>query len=174
MAAEAVQERLAEQLVELYPRAVPLVYGFLVARCGDAGLAEELTAQTFLAAVGAIRSGTIDEMSPAWLTVVARRRLVDHWRRKAIEERHLRALEADVEETVDPWEETIDVGVTRQALMTLPAQHRAVLTLRYLDGLPVAEVAEHVGRGLHATEALLQRAKAALRRAYLEGASDAG
>jgi RNA polymerase sigma-70 factor (ECF subfamily) len=47
------------------------------------------------------------------------------------------------------------------------------LTLRYLDGLPVAEVAEHLGRGLHATEALLQRARAALRRIYLRGACDA-
>jgi RNA polymerase sigma-70 factor (ECF subfamily) len=42
------------------------------------------------------------------------------------------------------------------------------LTLRYLDGLSVAEVSEHVGRSLHATETLLVRARAALRRLYQE------
>ena len=40
---------------------------------------------------------------------------------------------------------------------------RTVLTLRYLDGLPVAEVAQELGRSLHATETLLVRARAALR-----------
>ena len=54
----------------------------------------------------------------------------------------------------------------------LGAHHRAALTLRYLDGLPVAEVADHLGRTLHATEALLVRARLAFRRAY-EG-SDGG
>ena len=44
--------------------------------------------------------------------------------------------------------------------------HRAVLTLRYLDGLSVGEVAGVLGRTLHATEALLVRARAAFRRTY--------
>ena len=42
------------------------------------------------------------------------------------------------------------------------------LTLRYLDGLPVPEVAAHLGRSVHATETLLVRARAALRRVYEE------
>jgi RNA polymerase sigma-70 factor (ECF subfamily) len=46
--------------------------------------------------------------------------------------------------------------------------------LRYLDGLPVAEVAEWVGRSLHATETLLVRARVALRRVYLEDHSHDG
>jgi RNA polymerase sigma-70 factor (ECF subfamily) len=63
---------------------------------------------------------------------------------------------------------------TRAALDRVGPHHRAALTLRYLDGLPVAEVAENLGRGLHATEALLQRARRALRAAYVEGGTDAG
>jgi RNA polymerase sigma-70 factor (ECF subfamily) len=56
--------------------------------------------------------------------------------------------------------------VVYAALSELNAFQQAALTLRYLDGLPVAQVAEHLGRSLHATETLLTRAKAALRRAY--------
>ena len=44
--------------------------------------------------------------------------------------------------------------------------HRAALTLRYLDGLPVPEVARHLDRTVHATEALLVRARAAFRLLY--------
>jgi RNA polymerase sigma-70 factor (ECF subfamily) len=44
--------------------------------------------------------------------------------------------------------------------------HRAALTLRYVDGLSVAEVARALGRTVHATEALLVRARAAFRRTY--------
>jgi RNA polymerase sigma-70 factor (ECF subfamily) len=54
-------------------------------------------------------------------------------------------------------------------LSELGAHHQAVLTLRYLDGLPVAEVAAHLGRTVHATEALLVRARIAFRRAYDAG-----
>ncbi len=54
-------------------------------------------------------------------------------------------------------------------LDTLGPHHRGALTLRYLDGLPVPEVAEQLGRTVHATEALLVRARAAFRRAYEEG-----
>jgi RNA polymerase sigma-70 factor (ECF subfamily) len=46
--------------------------------------------------------------------------------------------------------------------------------LRYLDDLPVAEVASLLGRGVHATEGLLVRARAAFRRIYdAEEARDA-
>jgi RNA polymerase sigma-70 factor, ECF subfamily len=56
----------------------------------------------------------------------------------------------------------------------LPGPQRAALTLRYLDGLPVAEVAACLGRSVHATETLLVRARAALRQVYREeGSGDA-
>jgi RNA polymerase sigma-70 factor, ECF subfamily len=55
----------------------------------------------------------------------------------------------------------------------LAAQHRAVLTLRYLDDLPASQVAALLDRTVHATEALLVRARAAFRRAYVTtGGSD--
>jgi len=47
-----------------------------------------------------------------------------------------------------------------------------VLTLRYLDGLSVPEVSELLGRTVHATEALLVRARHAFRARYAEGSCD--
>lgn len=40
-------------LLALYDTALPQVYGYLLARCGDRALAEDLTSETFLAAVSA-------------------------------------------------------------------------------------------------------------------------
>jgi RNA polymerase sigma-70 factor (ECF subfamily) len=50
----------------------------------------------------------------------------------------------------------------------LSADHRLALILRYVDDLAVAEVANHLGRSLRATESILARARAALSAAYDE------
>lgn len=158
-------------LLELYDAALPEVYGYLLARCGDRVVAEELTSETFLGAVRTCRTAGAGPVSVPWLIGVARHKLADHWRRRAREERGLRLVHDEQPETVDPWDAELDVLRAREVLATLGAHHQAALSLRYLDGLPVPEVAEHLGRTVHATEALLVRARAAFRRAYEEGES---
>ncbi len=152
-------------LLELYDEALPHVYGYLLARCGQRPLAEDLTAETFLAAVDAVRKPGAPALSVAWLIGVARHKLADHWRRVEREQRGLRALD-DEPTSADPWDGEIDAIRARDVLTQLGAHHRAALTLRYMDGLPVGEVAAHLGRTVHATEALLVRARNAFRRAY--------
>ena len=153
-------------LLELYDDALPHVYGYLLARCGDAGLAEDLTAESFLAAVHAVRKPGAPGPSIPWLIGVARHKLADHWRRVEREQRGLRLLDGEPARVEDPWETIVDRIRARQVLGRLGAHHRAALTLRYLDGLPVPEVAQHLDRSVHATEALLVRARAAFRRIY--------
>src|SRR5882757_2806400 len=91
-------------LLALYDRALPQVYGYLAARVGDAAVAEDLTAETFLAAVRAVREAKVPELTIAWLVTVARNKLVDHWRRSAREERSLRLA-------VDPDDDVVDDGM---------------------------------------------------------------
>jgi len=158
-------------LLALYDRAVPEVYGYLLPRCGSITLAEDLTAETFLAAVAAVKRRTVPHLTMAWLVGVARHKLVDHWRRQGREERNLRLVHDETTPAEDPWDEHLAAGRAHAVLEKLGPHHRAALTLRYLDGLSVPEVADHLGRGVHATEALLVRARIAFRRAY-EGAGD--
>jgi hypothetical protein len=47
----------------LYHRALPQVYGYLLPRCGSAVLAEDLTAETFMAAVAAAGRDCPPELS---------------------------------------------------------------------------------------------------------------
>ena len=46
-----------DPVVAIYAQALPRVYGYLLPRCGNVSIAEDLTAETFLAAVSAARSG---------------------------------------------------------------------------------------------------------------------
>ena len=163
-----------DPVLAIYREALPRVYGYLLPRCGSAALAEDLTSETFLAAVDASRRGDLTELSTAWLVGVARHKLVDHWRRLAREQRGLAAAEASSTDVDDPWVEFVDAEAAYAALAHLPVPQRAALTLRYLDGLPVADVAEHLGRTVHGTETLLARSRAALRRRYQEGHHHAG
>lgn len=158
-----------EGLLALYDRALPMVYGYLMARCSDRAVAEDLTAETFLAAA-AVGAGS---PSVAWLIGVARHKLVDHWRGQAREERLLQAVGGTTPEVEDPWDVHLDLLRAREVLAGLAPHHRAALTLRYLDGLSVPETAAALDRTVHAAEALLVRARAAFRRCYEEGGTDA-
>jgi RNA polymerase sigma-70 factor, ECF subfamily len=166
--ASAASGRPGGDFLGFYDDALPHVYGYFARRCGHPALAQDLTAETFLAAVAASRREAPPPMSVPWALGVARHKLVDHWRRTARDERNLRVLSDAVPDADDPWDAELDAVRARQILEQLAAQHRAALTLRYLDDLPVPEVAALLGRTVHATEALLVRARAAFRRAYTD------
>ncbi|MBO0691399.1 MAG: RNA polymerase sigma factor [Acidimicrobiaceae bacterium] len=155
--------------MDIYPTALSQVYGYLLPRCGSVAVAEDIAAETFHAAVDGLERGAAPVPTVAWLIGVARHKLVDHWRRVGREQRH---LPSNADEVDDPWPEIIDVDAVHAVLTRLPSPQRAALVLRYLDGLSVAEVAEYVGRSVHATETLLVRARSTLRRVYLEEYGD--
>lgn len=149
-------------LLELYDRALPQVYGYLMARCADRALAEDLTAETFLAAA----SNRQQPVSVGWLIGVARHKLADHWRGEARRQRLLEAVGQTASDRDDPWPATLDMLRAREVLAGLAPHHRAVLVLRYVDGLSVPDTAAILDRTVHATEALLVRARRAFRRRY--------
>lgn len=154
------------RLVELYDDAVGEVYGYLVRRCESPAVAEELTSETFLAAADAVVRRPPPDLSVAWLIGIARHKLADHWRRREREQRLLVAVDAQPDDTADVWDVELDRITAHDVLAELGPHHRGALTLRYVDGLPVREVAAHLGRTEKATEVLLVRARAAFRTAY--------
>ena len=147
-------------LASLYEQHAVEVYRFVHRRCRDQALAEDVTQDTFLAAVR-----TVDDpasITVGWLIQVARNRLVDVLRRQARYEGKLQLVGSSTE---SPDEAGAVVGRLRMtaALEQLRVEHRIVLMLHYVDGLTVAALAEEVGRTPKAVEALLTRARRALR-----------
>jgi RNA polymerase sigma-70 factor (ECF subfamily) len=158
----------AADLMRIYDGAVEEVYRYLRSRCGQRHLAEDLTADTFLAAVGQVQRNGVDEVTVAWLIGIARHKLMDQWRRTARRPEVL--VDASVSDgdvgVDDSWSEVIDRQNVGVVLESLGPHHRSALVLRYFDGLPVPEVALHLGRSVHATETLLVRARREFRAEY--------
>ncbi|MGB6616446.1 MAG: sigma factor, partial [Trebonia sp.] len=105
-----------DPVAAIYHRALPHVYGYLLSRCGDVSLAEDLAAETFMAAVAAVREPGRPEapsITTGWLVGVARHKLADHWRRSIREERSHAAAGARAggwagDALDDPWDEWLD------------------------------------------------------------------
>ena len=150
----------------MYDDALPAVYGYFVRRCGDRGTAEDLTSETFLAAMDAARKDVPPPITVPWLIGVAppqagrplppRSRPVQRPGRRA----------AGAGRPADDWDAELDRIVAESVLARLSEQHRTVLALRYMDDCSVPECAELIGRTVHATEALLVRARRAFRSHY--------
>lgn len=164
----ALGDVLADEVVfrAWYDRSMPRVYGYLFQRCGrDRQLAEELTQQTFTDALRTHRRATADD-PVAWVIGIARHRLADHFR--ALERRErgfLRLLSRSPAPDVTWIGDQEPEGVLVESLRHLPAAQRAAVTLRYVDDLPVREVAALLGRSEGAVESLLSRGRETLRRA---------
>lgn len=145
-----------------YQEALPAVYGYFFNRCGGRrDVAADLTQETFTTALVSLTNGAVVDAPLPWIVTVARRRLVDHIRRREPEPTRGVTEHAD-EVWVGPgWTSDTEVRLV-EALGRLDDDHRLVLALRYVDDLSVGEVAELMERSVRATESLLVRARAAL------------
>jgi RNA polymerase sigma factor (sigma-70 family) len=157
---------------EFYREHVEAVQRFVARRLDDPHLAADLTADVFLAAVGAAPSYRDDRGVPrAWLFGIARVVVASELRRSA-RERHAvrriegrRLLEAD---DVARIQERIDAAIQARSLYAalgrLPESERAVLELVAVDELSVSDAARVLGIGPVAARVRLHRARATLRR----------
>lgn len=150
-----------------YEQALPVVYSYLFHRCGGPAVAEDLTQDTFMAAVAEIGKGRLVESPLPWVLGIAKHKLLDHYRRKEREERKL-SLAAEAGPVREDWATEISRERALAALDGIPISHRAVLVLRYLDGMSVPEVAHAIGKSVRATESLLARGRESFKRAYME------
>jgi RNA polymerase sigma-70 factor, ECF subfamily len=115
-------EPLADQrraLLALYDSALPEVYGYLYRRCESASVAEDLTSETFLAAVDSLRRRRLPSLTVAWLITVARNKLVDYWRRAEREQRMLDVVTRPDGPGSDRWEVDLDRLVAHETLAAL-------------------------------------------------------
>lgn len=152
---------------ELYEEALPTVYGFVRLRVGTSAVAEDITAETFAAALARFQEGTADEVTISWLRMVAKRRLIDLWRRESVASDKVVVLAGSLRSRHEPSAE--ERGRVMQVLDDLDSSHRAVLVMQHIEGYTVNEIAEVIGRSPKATESLLTRARNAFRETYREG-----
>ena len=139
------------------------IYRFVRRRTSSREEAEDLTQETFAAAVKALDEARSTEEAPplAWLYTVARRRLIDRLRR---ERRHSLAAESVIPGSSD--ERLYGPSIVRalqEGLHELDEQQRQAVVLKLFEGRPFAEIAAIVGASEEACRARFSRGLAALR-----------
>ncbi len=150
----------------IYRSTLADVYGYLLAHTGgNRALAEDITAETYLHATRHFAKGGGAEVTIAWLKTVARRRLVDHWRREERIRNRAARLEEELVLSTTSSDHAERLAV-HDALGQMPDIQRLVLTLKHVDGLRVAEIADLLDRSPKSIESLLTRARATFREVY--------
>lgn len=156
----------SEAFAELYRRNLRAVYRYHLSRVGNVHDAQDLTAQTFLAAQEAIASFQGRGKFAAWLMGVASRKTVDYFRRQ----RSILPLEEANEvadDSIAPEEfaaQQLSLEQVAQALSHLSTDRAEAIALQVFGGLSVAEVAQVMDRSEAAVKMLVCRALKDLRK----------
>src|SRR3954470_9270326 len=125
-----------------YRRHVDAVLSFFRSRTGDPELAADLMAETFAAALlAAPRFKRRREPASAWLFTIARRKLIDSWRRGKVEDAARRKLRLEPMELDDAGVARVDALIDQdrepnpltELMHRLPSDQREALRLRVLD-----------------------------------------
>ncbi len=140
---------------QFYDAHVDEVYRYVHRRCRDHSLAEDVTQDTFMTAIRTVEDpGTI---TVGWLITVARNKLFDVFRRQVTHEEKLQLVANEGAGT-----DELDIAErlrVEAALGVLPVHYRLVLTLHYINGLTVRDIAAELDKSLKSVEGLITRAR---------------
>ena len=157
---------------ELYRRYFDRLHRFCQRHTRDVHEAEEIAQEAFVKALRSMGSLTGERRFYPWMTVIAKRLTIDRHRKlsrlELTDEPDMGAVDADL----DHLFAAVDAGHVRDALAAVGPRHREVLLLREAEGLSYAEIGDQLDVPVTTVEALLHRARKALRREYALVAGD--
>jgi len=162
----------ADALRELYARHGRLVYGLAWRIVADAEAAEEICQDVFLRAWE--KAGTYQHEKAqvrTWLARIARNRAIDLLRRRGAREARARgaweemksaALEAHPDPATPVETDELRSRVSR-AILSLPLEQRAALSLAFFQGQTHRQIAEATGEPLGTVKSRIRSAMLKLR-----------
>jgi RNA polymerase sigma-70 factor (ECF subfamily) len=163
------QEGSADAFGELYRIYCDTVFRYIYYRVSTRALAEDLTSETFVRALRRITTFSWQGRDfGAWLVTIARNLVADHFKSS----RHRMEVSTgemlDSNEVEASPEDSVLEHLSNEALLhavhRLNDQQRECVTLRFLQGLSVAETADIMGKNEGAIKTLQYRAVRTLAR----------
>ena len=159
---------------DLFDRYYDVVFRYVLFRMNDRTLAEDLTQETFLRALRRITSVTYQGRDiGAWFVTIARNLIFDHVKSSRY---RLESTTSDIVElspsTHGPEQQVLDMATNEELLRCvrkLNADQQECISLRFLQGLSVAETAKIMDRNEGAVKALQHRAVRRLAQLLPEG-----
>jgi RNA polymerase sigma-70 factor (ECF subfamily) len=159
---------------ELFDRYYDVVFRYVLFRMNDRTLAEDITQETFLRALRRISSVSYQGRDiGAWFVTIARNLIFDHVKSSRY---RLESTTSDMIElspsTHGPEQQVLDLATNEELLRCvrkLNADQQECISLRFLQGLSVAETAAIMDRNEGAVKALQHRAVRRLAQLLPEG-----
>lgn len=153
----------------LYDKYAPKIYSYVYHRLSDPIAAEDLTAQVFLRMIEALQTDKGWRTSfSGWIFRIAHNLIIDYYRKRSQasftdidDSPHLPAHEGDPYTVAATL---LDNATLLRAVNELTEEQAQVISLRFLEGLSIAEVALAMDKTEGAIKALQYRAVASLRR----------
>lgn len=158
-------ERAFNTLIDRHQQAVRV---FLLRLLGDAADADDIAQDTFLAAWTEVRSFRGEASVRSWLCGIAWRKAKAaqrSWVRRRMRDAAHHGQQPGPESSGAPIEDRLAV---RQALLALPLEQRAAVTLCLVFGCSHSEASQIIGVALGTVKSHVSRGRERLRRA-LEG-----
>lgn len=157
-------EETNKKFSQIYDRYVEKIYRYVFLRVNSREAAEDLTSETFLRGYEAFKkTGKKIENPQAFLYKTARNLVVDHYRGKgraqlvSIEDSNLQFADNKINLEKDAIVAS-DLDQVRKAMAGLNEDYQNAIIWRYLEDLPIKEVAHLLDRSEEATRVLLHRA----------------
>lgn len=155
----ASAETDVEAFARLYRRHLHRVYSYLHSRCGNVQDAQDLTTQTFVAALRGIGSYEPRGLFTAWLLGIARHKLNDHFRGN-----HVSIPIDEIAPALDRTD-SVEEAIVKQLrieeitriLEKLNRDRAEAIRLRYFADLKIREVADVMGKSEGAVKMLVSR-----------------
>ncbi len=152
----------------LYDHYQPMIYRFILVKVGRREDAEDITHQVFLSAWQNIkRYKPMGHPFSSWLYQIARNQIIDHYRARKNET----SLEKmDPEYFVMPATAHFDLSIKleletlRSAIGELKPEYQDVIILRFIEDLPLTEVAAAMEKTEGAVKLMQHRAIKALKK----------
>ncbi|MFJ4688155.1 ECF subfamily RNA polymerase sigma factor, BldN family [Streptomyces sp. NPDC091377] len=166
---ERAQAGEAEAFGRLYDQYSDTVYRYIYYRVGGKATAEDLTSETFLRALRRIGTFTWQGRDfGAWLVTIARNLVADHFKSSRFRLEVTTGEMLDANEVERSPEDSVLESLSNAALLDavrrLNPQQQECVTLRFLQGLSVAETARVMGKNEGAIKTLQYRAVRTLAR----------
>jgi RNA polymerase sigma-70 factor (ECF subfamily) len=155
-------DSLNEQFGQIYDQYIDKIYRFVYLKVNSQEIAEDVTSKVFTKGWEAFQNPNSEIKNPgAFLYQIARNAVIDHYREKG----RTRVVSADDGlEIVDPGTNaqdkailSADIGTIKKAIAKLKQEHQDIIIWHYLEDMPIANIAELLGKPEGTVRVMLHR-----------------
>ncbi len=167
-----MKKKVEMKFVDDYKQYYGRLFLYVNKQLKDISLAEEIVQDIMIEYAEDVRSGKKIESVNAYLYGVARHKIADVYRKKKIKQIGMSALPEQLVNTCAAvlFQETVNQNDIRdkivRILSKLPNDYALIIRLKYIEGMPVQQIAGSLSMSFKSVESMLFRARKLFARMY--------